>query len=459
MTAMPIGVQATTSERRRSDRLLSIAADRTLARRVAAGRASFSKGESYVYRQAVSSLDYGAPSFGQAMSRTETEESSARSPHSERRSLGQDCQGLRLIFCHQLNVLLVCVPLGIASSWLEWSSAWRFGLNFAAIVPLAGILGAATENLALHTGQILGGLLNATFGNAVEMIVTVQAITANELNVVQGSLLGSILSNLLLVLGMSFFAAGLYSEEQVFNAMGASASSSCLLLGAIGLALPTIYNHWPGPSAEDVLMISRASSLVVMCIYLLFLIFQLKTHAHLFDGDEAEDDDEEEDEPELSACSALVLLLLVTCTIALNSEYLVQSIEGMTSTYGVPKAFIGVILLPIVGNAAEHTTAVTVAMKGKMDLSISVAVGSSTQVAVFVVPFAVLVGWLVDKPLTLDFRIFDATVLLMSVFLVSSVLHDGCSNWLEGAMLVATYILIAMICWYIPEVGEGGSEG
>jgi len=284
------------------------------------------------------------------------------------------------------------------------------------------------------------------FGNAVEMLVTVQAIKAGLIGVVQGSLLGSILSNLLLVLGMSFFAAGMNEKESHFNATGASASTSCLVLGSIALAMPTIFDGVPGTTAQDALDISRFSSMVIAGIYLCFLIFQLGTHAYLYAGS-----GEEEEEPELSPIVALLLLFLSTVVVAISSEYLVDSIEGVSEDYGMPKAFIGVILLPIVGNAAEHATSVTVAAKGKMDLALGVAVGSSTQIILLVVPFAVIVGWIVDQPMSLDFRKFDATVLILSVFLASSMLQNGKSNWLEGVMLVATYVLIAIMCWYLPD--------
>jgi len=332
---------------------------------------------------------------------------------------------------------------------LEWGSAATFACNFTAIVPLAGILGAATESLAAHTGQMIGGLLNATFGNAVEMIVTINAIKEGLVGVVQGSLLGSILSNLLLVLGMAFFAAGVKVKESKFNNTAASANMSCLSLGALALALPTIYANVPGTELEDVLMISRITSIVIAFVYVLFLIFQLYTHSDLFGGDE-----EEEEESGLSAATSVILLLGATIAVAVCSEYLVDSIEGVTEQYGLPKAFIGVILLPIVGNAAEHATAVTTAAKGKMDLSLGVAIGSSTQIALFVLPFSVITGWICDVPMSLDFRSFDATVMLLAVFMATGMLHDGQSNWLEGAMLVATYTIIAAICWYIPDKAE-----
>jgi len=364
----------------------------------------------------------------------------------------KECKGVMSILCTWLNLLLIFVPLGILSPRLEWGCATTFACNFTAIVPLAGILGASTESLAAHTGQMIGGLLNATFGNAVEMIVTINAIKAGLVSVVQGSLLGSILSNLLLVLGMAFFAAGMRMKESSFNLTGASANVTCLTLASISLALPTIYSHLPGTEIEDMLAISRVSSIVIAMVYLMFLWFQLVTHADMFTSGE----EEEEEEAVMGPGTSIAVLFGATLAVAVCSEYLVDSIEGVSEEYGLPKAFIGVILLPIVGNAAEHATAVTCAAKGKMDLSLGVAIGSSTQIALFVVPFSVVVGWMYDVPMSLDFRAFDSTVLMLSVFLASIVLHDGYSNWLEGAMLVATYILIAIICWFIPEEGGEG---
>lgn len=357
-----------------------------------------------------------------------------------------ECQGIMEVLCTWLNLLIVFVPLGISSGILGWNPAYTFGFNFIAIVPLAAILGGATESLAAHTGQMLGGLLNATFGNAVEMIVTINALRAGLVGVVQGSLLGSILSNLLLVLGMAFFAAGLRMKESSFNSTGASANMTCLTLSSIALALPTIYSNLPDTNQEDMLMISRISSLVIAAVYLLFLWFQLVTHADIFG-----EDDEEEEQGAMSCFTSVMMLFMATVVVAVCSEFLVDSIEGVSEEYGLPKAFIGVILLPIVGNAAEHTTAVTTAAKGKMNLSLGVAIGSSTQIALFVLPFSVVIGWFYDVPMSLDFHVFYCTVLILSVVITSTVLHDGASNWLEGAMLIATYILIAIICWFIPE--------
>lgn len=199
-----------------------------------------------------------------------------------------------------------------------------------------------------------------------------------------------------------------------------------------------------GVDNEDVLKVSRISSGIIAFVYVLFLIFQLGTHAHLFG------ENEEEEEPTISACSSVMLLLAATLLVAVNSEFLVDSIEAVSEEYGLPEAFIGVILLPIVGNAAEHATAVTVAAKGKMDLALGVAIGSSTQIALLVVPFSVMVGWAADVPMSLDFRLFDTSVMVLSVIITASAVQDGQSNWLEGAILIAIYILIAMICWFMP---------
>lgn len=372
----------------------------------------------------------------------------SRVPESGRSWFMKDVAGCMHIFCQPLNVLLVFVPLGLVANYRHWSSATVFAFNFLAIVPLASILGASTEVLAGHTGQLIGGLLNATFGNAVEMIMCVQAVRAGLIRVVQGNLLGSILSNLLLVLGMAILAAGTKHSEASFNPAGAAANMSCQILASISIALPTLYRNVEGASDEDVLMLSRICALFLAITYFLFLYFQLKTHAHLF-IDEGGDEDEAEEE--MSAGTAVTLLFTSTLVVAACSDCLVDSIEDVSEHYGLPKAFIGVILLPIVGNAAEHSTAVVCAYKGMMDLALGVAVGSSTQIALFVVPSAVLFGWAFDSDMTLNFRNFDALAMMMAVFLTSQVLQHGNANWLHGVMLMATYFLMAIICWFIPE--------
>merc|ERR1740117_180640 len=220
----------------------------------------------------------------------------------------------------------------------------------------------------------------------------------------------------------------------------------------MALTLPTCFSYVHGTTQEEGVDLSRICAIVLAFVYVLFLVFQLRTHAELFVGEE-----EEEEEADMLASVAVAMLFACTCCVAYCSEFLVDSIEGVSEEYGLPKAFIGTILLPIVGNAAEHTTAVSAAYKGKMDLSLGVAVGSSTQIALFVVPFSVIVGWCYEVPMPLDFKIFQTTVFLLSVFIASSVLGDGHANWFEGVMLCASYCIVAIITWFIPEVKEGNS--
>mmetsp|Transcript_16394 Transcript_16394/g.38847 ORF Transcript_16394/g.38847 Transcript_16394/m.38847 type:complete len:405 (-) Transcript_16394:56-1270(-) len=354
------------------------------------------------------------------------------------------------VFASPLSLLLVFVPLGLMAPDMGWNSAIVFGCNFMAIVPLASVLGAATEAMSAHTGQMVGGLLNATFGNAVEMIMCVQAVRAGLIRVVQGNLLGSILSNLLLVLGMAILGAGYSGVDSRFNSQGAAANMTCQVVASISICLPTMFRTIQGSTDEEILMLSRICSLFLCLVYFMFLVFQLYTHSEFF-SDEAGEGEGHHEEAGMSLPGATMLLAASTLVVAACSEGLVDSIEDVSENFGLPKAFIGVILLPIVGNAAEHATAVTSAMKGMMDLSLGVAVGSSTQIALFVVPCAVLWGWIFDSPMTLSFRNFDTACQMVTVFLVSQVLQHGNTNWLHGMMLMTTYLLIAAISWFIPE--------
>ncbi|KNC78022.1 hypothetical protein SARC_09533 [Sphaeroforma arctica JP610] len=352
-----------------------------------------------------------------------------------------------------INIFLLVLPPAILSEYLEWSKPIIFVLNFIAIIPLANLLGSATEELALRTGETVGGLLNATFGNAVELILSIAALQKGLINVVQGSLLGSILSNLLLVLGMSFFFGGIKNPpEQSFNLTGAGTFASLLLVSCIGLCVPALFhNVLPGAQQkllypDDEIMLSRVVAIILGFVYIMYLVFQLKTHSDFF---ESEEDEEDDVVPILSPAGATVMLIVVTLIVAVCSEALTGSIEVMSGF--MSEAFIGVILLPLVGNAAEHLTAVTVAMKNKMDLAIGVAVGSSTQIALFVIPVITLAGWVIDQPMDLNFRIFDTGLLVLTVLIVNLTLMDGKSNWLEGIMLISTYVIIAFACWFNPE--------
>ncbi|CAJ0835405.1 1659_t:CDS:2, partial [Entrophospora sp. SA101] len=351
----------------------------------------------------------------------------------------------RLFQINQYLVAAHCMEhrLAPASKSFNLSDTYIFTFNFLAIIPLSKLLGFATEDISLRVGQTLGGLLNATFGNAVELIISLVALMKGEIRVVQSSMLGSIISNLLLVLGMCFVAGGFYHDEQEFNQTAAQTSSSLMALACAGLIIPAAFNFAIGSVTdnattnvaflqEETINLSRGASIVLLIIYVLYLYFQLKTHSRFY----LETEDEIE-EPEFSLCYSLFLLAFITLLISFSADLLVGSIEGIVEVSGLSKTFVGLILLPIVGNAAEHVTAVTVAMKNKMSLAIGVAV--------------VIVGWIVDENMTLFFHTFETVVLFISVLMTNYLIQDGKSNWLEGAMLLATYTIIALAFFFYPD--------
>ncbi|KAF9789841.1 Sodium/calcium exchanger protein-domain-containing protein [Thelephora terrestris] len=378
------------------------------------------------------------------------------------------------------NVLLVFVPLSFISHNLNWDAGLRFSFSFIAIMPLAKLLGDATDQLSLKLGQTLSGLLNASFGNAVEIIVAIAALLQDELRVVQTSLLGSILSNLLLVLGCSFLAGGLMHDQNRFRTTAAQTSASLMTLACITLVIPAAYfmsqtigegggldptkADQPGAIEErcksGLLIISRGTSILLLLVYVAYLVFQLKTHARLFDedGDDTEDcedgqglprrhhSQDDVEEPEMAPITAGIALLLVTLVTSFAADYLVASIEETTERYNIPKPFIGLILLPLVSNAAEHVTSVWMAMKNKMEMTIGICVGSSIQISAFVIPLLVIIGWITGHDLTLFFATFETIVLFVSVLLVNLLVQDGKSNYMEGLMLIALYCVVALSC-------------
>ncbi|KIO34739.1 hypothetical protein M407DRAFT_89616 [Tulasnella calospora MUT 4182] len=390
-----------------------------------------------------------------------------------------------LFFSSYFNLFLVFVPLSVISHHLNWDAGLRFAFSFLAIVPLAKLLGESTEQLSMKLGETLGGLLNASFGNAVEIIVGVAALVQGELRIVQTSMLGSILSNLLLVLGMSFVSGQAYKPENVFQETAAQTSSSLMTLACFTLVIPAAYhsakeaNHPPfnkhvddalsilsnlnstkgdggppapgGQSEPGLLVISRFTSILLLLVYTAYLYFQLGSHADLFTkkkvDEHGEPIEEEEEEPSMSMVSAAISLLAITVVTSFCADYLVASIEETAEKYHIPKPFIGVVLIPLVSNAAEHVTAVWMAAKGKMDLTIGIAVGSSIQIAVFVIPLLVLVGWGIHQPLTLYFSDFETVSLFVSVLLVNLLVQDGKSNYMEGIMLITLYLVIGAAFW------------
>lgn len=352
----------------------------------------------------------------------------------------------KYFFSGWVNVMLVFLVPALLSKKLGWSEQAVFGLNFLAIIPLAALLGETTEDLAETVGDTLGGLLNATFGNCVEMLLSMFALQKGLVDVVQTSLLGSILSNLLLVPGFCFFLGGLRYKTQKFNENAARTQASLLLLSVLAMSMPALI-ALSVSAKKNSLDMSRLTAIILSFLYCSYLVFQLKTHPEHFESDQPEPG--EAQQAKVPALYASFFLLLFTLTVACCSELLIGSVEGITETWRIPRSFIGGILLPIVGNAAEHATAVQAALKDKMDLAIGVALGSSAQIALLVVPFCVITGWAIDVPMGLDFPPVSSGILLLTVLIVNSVTTDGETNWLEGIMLLAAYVLVAGCFWYV----------
>jgi Ca2+:H+ antiporter len=359
-------------------------------------------------------------------------------------------------------ILLLFVPISIAGHWLEWDETVVFITAALGIVPLAAYMGTATEEIAVVVGPNLGGLLNATFGNATELIIALVALKEGLVNVVKATITGSIIGNLLLVMGFSMLLGGLRYKEQEFQPIAARLNASSMNLAVIAILLPTAVQYTSSGIGEKTLQnLSVAVAIVLILVYGLTLLFSMKTHAYLYDvgvaefgedGESSQSETESEGQGKPSLWFWVFILLLVTLGVAIESELLVDSLEVATSQLGLTSLFTGVILLPIIGNAAEHATAVTVAMKDKMDLSVSVAVGSSLQIALFVAPVLVIAGWLIGEPMDLDFNPFELVAVAVSVLIANSISADGRSNWLEGTLLLATYVVLGLAFYFHPVV-------
>lgn len=353
-------------------------------------------------------------------------------------------------------VLLVFIPISIVAHFLEWDARIIFISAGLAIVPLAAYMGNATEEIAVVVGPNLGGLLNATFGNATELILALVALKEGLVNVVKATITGSIISNLLLVMGFAMLLGGLRYKVQDFQPIAARLNASSMNLAVIALLLPTAVQFTSSGIKEITLQnLSIAVAFVLILVYALTLIFSMKTHAYLYDLSRIESEEIETEKvnnsPEDKKLGRWIgLLLLVTLGVAMESELLVDSLVEATSQLGLTALFTGVILLPIIGNAAEHATAVTVAIKNKMDLSVSVALGSSLQIALFVAPVLVIAGWLMGQPMDLNFNPFELVAVAVAVFIANSISSDGQSNWLEGTLLLATYMVLALAFYFHP---------
>ncbi len=349
----------------------------------------------------------------------------------------------KLSFDRVLTALLVFIPVSIALDLLRADPILIFASAALAIMPLAGFMGKATEELSKQVGAGVGGLLNATFGNATELIIAFFAIQAGLFEVVKASITGAIIGNVLLVMGCSLFFGGLRREKQTFNRTAQGVASTMLMLAAIGLVLPALASHVL--KFEDVESLSLGISAVLMVTYIGSLLFSLRTHKHLFDCA----DDPEECKPRWSIKYAALVLTLATLAVGVESEILVGAIEHVSQSLGLTELFIGVIVVAIIGNAAEHSTAILMALKDKVDLSMNIAMGSSTQIAMLIAPVLVFASWLMGTPMSLVFNEFEVVAVIAAVVIANMISADGESNWLEGAQLIALYAMMAVVFFFI----------
>ena len=348
-----------------------------------------------------------------------------------------------------LMALLLFIPVSIVLHFTGASDVVMFVVSGLAIVPLAGYIGIATDELAKYVGPSIGGLLNATFGNATELIIAVIAIHSGKIEVVKASIVGSIIGNLLLVLGLSILLGGLRHKMQTFNRDMAGMYAATLTLATIAFLVPALFlSNAPKasvpPTVAQVQHLSYGVSAVLILLYIGSLIFSLKTHEHLMVCEE-----ENSDPPAWLKSKAIGVLFASAVAVGLESEFLVGAIDAVVQKMGLTEIFIGIIVIPIIGNAAEHSAAVMLALKNKMDLSFSIAVSSSTQVAMFVAPFAVFAGAVMGHPVTMVYSNFELIAIAVSVFIVALIALDGKCHWLEGAQLLAVYAIIALAFFFI----------
>lgn len=344
--------------------------------------------------------------------------------------------------------MLIFLPLAILAEVLHWDSIWVFAFSALGVVPLAGLIGSSTEALAAYTGPKIGGLLNATLGNAAELIITLTAIRAGLLELVKASITGSILGNLLLVMGFSMLMGGAKNGKQVFDRANASNHSVLLTLAVLAMVVPSIFSHYIGPDTSvKVEAFSLGVAVVMLVLYVLGLIFSLKGKESPITYPAAL---EEEHHPSLTVWQAVAVLAVATIGVVFLSEFLVGAVEQVVADLGLSEFFLGIILIPIVGNAAEHIVAVQVALKNQMELSVEIAVSSSLQIAMFVAPVLVFVSLAMGHPMTLIFNPLELIALGAAVLVANQVATDGESNWLEGAALIAVYLILGLSFFLIP---------
>jgi Ca2+:H+ antiporter len=356
------------------------------------------------------------------------------------------------LFASPLNLLLIAAPVSWVLAFTAPASSSVFITAAVALIPLAGLIGLGTEQLARRSGPAWGGFLNATFGNAAELIIAVVALRNGHVALVKASITGSIVGNLLLVLGLSFFVGGLGRRSQKFHRTAATNTSAMLFLGVVALVMPAVFdlaiygNLEAHPLALD--RLSFCSAIVLIVAYAGSLIYSFTSHRDLFRS--APESKPAHDEPLLSTAVAVGVLATGTLLTTVQAELLVGAMEPALARFGFTELFVGVIVIALIGNAAEHYSAVTAARRDEMTLAVEIAVGSSAQIALLVAPALVLYSFAIGRPMSLLFNAFEITAIALSVFATSIVVSDGESNWVEGLQLLSVYLILALAFYFVP---------
>lgn len=376
----------------------------------------------------------------------------------------------------KINVMYVAVPIAFICGLSDFSRAATFVFSFLALIPLAKVLGDLTEDIALRTNDAIGALINVTFGNATELIISIAALRLKEYNLIKQSLIGSVFGNMLLVLGSSLLLGGVKNPQLKFNTAAAGTYMGTLVLSAFALLVPsgfaTInddmqYNvvNTTGAtlairevqSPKYTLQVSQQMSLVMIAIYALYIWFQLKTHKHLFDGtgetgaENPAGEDEEEETPKFTFVFGVIATGIVTVFIAIISEFLVGTVEPAADALRISKHFIGLALIPVCGNVCEHASAITMAWKGKLDISLGISLGSCTQISMFAMPLMVLISFVFGFDLDMKFSPFLAATLFATVLLTHVLLSDGSATWLSGSKLLCAYLILCVAFFNTPD--------
>jgi Ca2+:H+ antiporter len=359
---------------------------------------------------------------------------------------------LRAIVSSPLNLLLIAAPVSWLLAWVSHESPWVFITAAASLIPLAGLIGLGTEQLARRAGPALGGFLNATFGNAAELIIAIVALRGGHVALVKASITGSIIGNLLLVLGLSFFVGGLGRRSQKFHRTSATNTSALLFLGVVALVMPAVFdlslygNLNARPAAID--RLSFWSALILIGAYAGSLIYAFRVQRDLFRP--TQDGRHEHVFPMGTAIAVLAAGTLLT---TIQAELLVGAMGPALARFGFTELFVGVIVVALIGNAAEHYSAVTAARHDEMTLAVEIAVGSSAQIALFVAPALVLYSFAIGQPMSLLFNAFEIAAIALSVLATCFVVVDGESNWVEGLQLLSVYLILALAFYFVPHVG------